>query len=296
MRRADWMSLFAPRASSNAKVAGMVAYDAHKVAGTLRVPSAEIRQDLSFWAHVAQVGLRHTECAYYFETCHVAGLAHGGRQVSFRFQRPRGLTLLEVLLVLGLLVVVAALAAPTVGLTLDSNRLRSSGDLVRASLAKARLKAMESGRTYTFRYQPGGNGYVIEAWYSADDFLEASTLALGTTAGGMMSGGAAGQTPIQNPMQNAAPTNPETLPESITFAGSEMTTDMRAAMLMQTTAVGQSVDETWSQPMFFYPDGTSSTARLVLLNARQRSITLTLRGLTGVVKVSRPTLVSEIAQ
>ena len=220
-----------------------------------------------------------------------------------RSERPRnsrGLTLLEMLLVLGLLVLVAALAAPSVGLTLESNRLRSSGDLVRASLAKARIKAMESGRTYNFRYQPGGNGYVIEAWYSPDDYLESSALAAGSMGGGMMSGNVPIQNPLQspaqNPMQSSPPADPQTLPESITFAGSETTTDRRAAMLMQTSATGQSIDEQWSQPIFFYADGTSSTARLVIMNARQRYITLTLRGLTGVVKVSRPTVASEIPQ
>ena len=202
------------------------------------------------------------------------------------------MTLLEVLLVLGLLVVVAAIAAPSVGITLDSSRLRSAGQLVRARLAKARIKAMESGRTYTFRYQPGGSGFAIAAWYSHDDYLESSALASATTGGASMTA----NTPVQNVMPPASETLPEKLPESVTFAGSETTDDMRAAMLMQSTSTGQSLDSDWSQPIFFYPDGTSSTARLVIMNVRQRYITLTLRGLTGVVQVSRPTAGSEIPQ
>ena len=41
-----------------------------------------------------------------------------------------------------------------------------------------------------------------------------------------------------------------------------------------------------SAPIFFYPDGTSSTARLFVKNQRERYVKLTLRGLTGVVYVS----------
>ena len=42
----------------------------------------------------------------------------------------------------------------------------------------------------------------------------------------------------------------------------------------------------WSEPIFFYPDGTTSNAQLLLRNKEGRMIELFLHGLTGIVKVS----------
>ena len=41
----------------------------------------------------------------------------------------------------------------------------------------------------------------------------------------------------------------------------------------------------WSDPIFFYPDGTTSDAQLTLKNDQGRSVELNLRGLTGTVDV-----------
>ena len=41
----------------------------------------------------------------------------------------------------------------------------------------------------------------------------------------------------------------------------------------------------WSDPIFFYPDGTTSDAQLTLKNGQGRAIELNLRGLTGTVDV-----------
>ena len=196
-----------------------------------------------------------------------------------------GLTLLEVLLVLGLLVVIASIAGPSIGVTFDSSRLRAAGDLVRTQMAKGRVKAMSTGRTYSFRYQPGGNSYLLEPWYSQDDYLESSAIGSANMGMGTMAAtpSAAGQQDITGTVNST-----DELPDGITFAGGETDMDMRAATLMQAAPSAQEMDGEWSQPIFFYPDGTSSTARLAILNLRQRHIMLTLRGLTGVVQVSQP--------
>jgi len=48
-----------------------------------------------------------------------------------------------------------------------------------------------------------------------------------------------------------------------------------------------------STPILFYPDGTTSTARLLLRNEYDRSIELSLRGLTGVARVGELKTVAE---
>jgi Tfp pilus assembly protein FimT len=186
------------------------------------------------------------------------------------------------LLVLGLLVAIAALAMPSATRPLESYRLRKSGDLIRAEWAKARASAMETGRTYVFRYEPEADGYHVEPWYSDEDYLESSTL---TGIGGA---GAPVAAPTPQLFDQAAPMTMKHLPEEIVFVASETTQDARELLAVQGTDALQNQDASMSSPIFFYPDGTSSTANLLIQNPRGRYIKLTLRGLTGVVYVSDP--------
>ncbi|HUG67467.1 MAG TPA: hypothetical protein VMM76_06930 [Pirellulaceae bacterium] len=192
----------------------------------------------------------------------------------------RGVTLLEMLLVLGLLVAIAALAMPSATRPLETYRLRKSGDLIRAEWAKTRAKAMETGRTYVFRYEPNADGYHVEPWYSDEDYLESSTL---TGVGGFGASVAMPTSPLFDP---TAVSTMKRLPEEIVFVASETTQDARELLAVQGTNALQNQDTSMSSPIFFYPDGTSSTARLFVKNQRDRYIKLTLRGLTGVVYVS----------
>ena len=77
-----------------------------------------------------------------------------------------GITLLEVLLVMALLVAIASMAAPALQGTLDGHRLRNSADTIRVAWTKARVEAMETGRTHLFRYQPSGSLYAVEPQYT----------------------------------------------------------------------------------------------------------------------------------
>jgi len=201
-------------------------------------------------------------------------------------QSRRGITLLEVLLVMALLVAIASMALPTLKAPLDNLRLRKAGDIVRTEWARARVKAIEKGRTYTFRYEPSGAHYVVEPWCSGDDYLESSDFLLtGNSAlGAPMMNMPAADEQVSPTLE---PARTEELPENVVFVASEETEDMRGALLTeQRRTQGAVNDETYSSPVFFYPDGTTSTARLVMANHRGRHIVLTMRGLTGIVKVS----------
>jgi Tfp pilus assembly protein FimT len=195
----------------------------------------------------------------------------------------RGITLLEVLLVMALLVAIAAIAAPSLSGPLENHRLRKGADHVRNAWAKARVLAMESGQTYAFRYQPSGNTYVVQPWLTDEDYLESDQI----NAGGVPLAGTGSTDPLSSPLTSepAPQTYNEVLPESIYFMASETEADMRAAMLVDDQNNLASLAE-WSSPVFFYSDGTTSTARLVLANSRQLHAVVTLRGLTGVTHVS----------
>lgn len=193
----------------------------------------------------------------------------------------RAFTLLEVLLVLALLVAVAAMAAPVLSRTLDARQLRAAADDVRTEWIRTRNRAMESGRTFVFRYQPTSNAYTVEPWAREEDYLESSDLTLlgaapAATAGILSIG--------SDPL--AAGTINRQLPDGILFSGSDTAFDARAELMAQQTPTAALTDPQWSPPIFFYADGTSSTARLALSNERQQFVVISLRGMTGVIQVS----------
>ena len=194
-------------------------------------------------------------------------------------------TLLEVLLVMALLVALAGMAVPVMYGPLENHRLRRSADIIRTEWTKARVRAMESGQTYVFRYVPSGTQYAVLPLSSQEDYVEASLAALSGTESAPPG---AAPLPLGNPAEgtSAEGTRLSELPESVSFASSETVVDLRGELLAAQDTSEMAGDAQWSSPIYFYPDGTTSTARLVLGNQRQRYVVLTLRGLTGMIQVS----------
>lgn len=195
----------------------------------------------------------------------------------WRSTRPprHAVTLLEVMLVLALLVVMASIAWPAMQRPLSSQRLRKSADAVRVVWARSRVKAMSTGQTLVFRYSVEGDRYNLQYHagpeFSSDALSEESeTFSSDTDPAAFVFG------------------NEAKLPEGVVFMSGETTEDTRASSLVLEEPPMAEAGTTWSEPILFYPDGTSSTVRLVLRNAYDRAIELSLRGLTGVVTVGEP--------
>ena len=183
-----------------------------------------------------------------------------------------GFTLMELLLVLAVLVIITALAMPSLSGAMANQKLRKAGDLVRSEFARARNRSMRTGRIHVFRYLPGTGEYSLEPWYADDDFLESNVQTVGMA-------------PV-----NADAVSSETvyvqLPDGITFSGLQVEFDARA---METVGEAmQSTSPTAGAPasILFYPDGQSSTARIVLSNQASYYLIIQLRGLTGIAKVT----------
>src|SRR5262245_2035346 len=73
----------------------------------------------------------------------------------------RGYTLFEVLLVLAILVLLAALVAPSLEAMYGDYKVTAAVDAVRGAWAQARAEAMDKGVAYRFALVPGGANYRI---------------------------------------------------------------------------------------------------------------------------------------
>jgi type II secretory pathway pseudopilin PulG len=195
------------------------------------------------------------------------------------------MSLMELMLVLAVLVAVAAMVYPALQGPMDDQRLLKTADLIRAQLTRARVAAMKNGQMYVFRYVTSGDEYAVEPWAADADGTEASQQAL------------LGDTPAL-PRSTSDKLRPlgisgQRLPDNILFFSGETQMDARLAAVTS-DASPSAPPEGSAPPIVFYPDGSTSDARLVLTNERF-FVEVTLRGLTGMVRVSELLSAEEVA-
>ncbi len=167
---------------------------------------------------------------------------------------------------MAVLVLLAAVAWPSLDRSLADQRLRHAADMIRAEWARAHVRAISTGVEQRFRIEPEGRRYWTEP---ADD-----------AAGGFASGLAA--TPLQADWR--------LLPTDIVFGkitaeafspGGEWESLEPFGGVLPLGLDGWLSEES----VAFYPDGTCSTARLVLHNGYDRCVTVSLNGLTALATV-----------
>jgi len=213
-----------------------------------------------------------------------------------------GFTLLELLLVLAIAVLVAAISVPSLLGTLRNQQLTRAGDIVRVEWARAHVRAMKTGQIQMFRYQVGGQGFRVEPWAAGDDMLESS--AANDPSGmnplapppGFGNAGSSSTAPPAN-VRVDENGNPESdrhrLPEEITFVAGDARSESRA-MKIEEKILESERNVEWSRPILFYPDGSTSDAFVVVGSPQQRGVRIDLRGLTGTAKVSEIGTVDEL--
>ena len=189
-------------------------------------------------------------------------------------------TVLEVVLVLALLVVLAAIIWPSFDRPFSTQRLHSAADVVKSEWMRSRIRAMTTGLPHVFRFQPETGYFQIECLGGMDAEIESSQ---------PMDFGV----PIQPKLPTGEADAPG-LPDGVVFLQSQTVSDMRGMMVESQAVVQASAG--WSQPIFFYPDGTTSTAQLVLRNEHELYVLVQLRGLTGVATVSDVMTAEELPQ
>lgn len=179
-----------------------------------------------------------------------------------------GFTLLEILLVLGVLTVFLGIAWPSVTGAYRRYAFSDRLEDVRSAFAGSRLTAIDAGLIYQFRYEPGGRNYVLVPYeLPIGSPTDNSTAA---SVGKQVSG------ELHETMQ---------FETTSSFAGVEkLSPDMLSGL--SNAGKLQSVD--WGPAILFYPDGTSVDATFDVVDEQKRRGRLTVRGLTGAVTLSRP--------
>ncbi len=188
----------------------------------------------------------------------------------------RAFTLVEVLLVLSLIVVFGAIAWPVLRYSLASQRLRSAADQIRVEFTRARLAAIKDQIPYLFRYLPG------EATYSLQPVGESAVAGFVGLGAWDVAGGGSESNVVGTP----ALIQEKSLPEGVVFVAGSSRRDLRAEVVLEEWAsVSGQVALAWSDPIIFFPDGTTTDAELTLGNDQGRQITVFLRGITGTVLI-----------
>jgi Tfp pilus assembly protein FimT len=206
----------------------------------------------------------------------------------------RGLTLMELLLVLVLLVVAGSLVVPAITTAFGSVKLRRAGDQVISRWTEARAQAIETGAVYQFRFTPETGDYRVEPWVSAEAATgvtatsttsAASTASASTTSSSSNSAASEFASRATHRMLVQSSTIEAVLPNPIKFQGGQTAVDDRVRGERRVDSL-QTTGESWSTPILFFPDGSASTATVVLQDDAPRYLRLTLRGLTGVARAS----------
>ncbi len=189
-----------------------------------------------------------------------------GPQHAIRSRQRRGFTLMEMLLVLGVLVVALAMVYPALmRLAQDQNLLHAS-EMVQTRLSTARVRAARDGMTYQFRFEPNGRKFVV--------IPEAE---IGTA-------GSAPQSPPPYRYSGEIPAGLQFDPGQWTTKGGTRLPPnsfdgLEDARFLEAVA--------WSSPVLFYPDGTGTDGELIVFDTRNFEVRFTVRGLTGAVSVSQ---------
>jgi type II secretory pathway pseudopilin PulG len=183
-----------------------------------------------------------------------------------------GYTLLELLLAMGVLIVMAGMAWPLVQGQFERYRLKSEVETVRAKLAGTRIRAIDSGLMYQFLYEPGGRNFIVvpfEGLETESEQVDAGGGSLYRIAGSLS------ENVMFENSEDVAMTSGE-LPD-LGVISDDFLSGLPGSLELSSVS--------WSQPILFYPDGTSVSAAFNVVDANKQFVRISVRDLTGAVSV-----------
>ena len=175
-----------------------------------------------------------------------------------------GFTLFEMIVVLAVMAGALAMSWPAMARMYAHHRIRQSADLVQVRLMSARVHAVDTGLTYQFRFEPGGQRFIVVPFE-----LDPSV------AGG-------GQ---QTVMKHSG-----RLPAAVHFdgnssgnsGGQQVPDELLAGLPDLENYTGVS----WSPPILFFTDGTAMPVELKLRDTKNQAMRIAVRAMTGGVTIS----------
>ena len=201
------------------------------------------------------------------------------RSARWRRCGAAGFTLIELLLALTVLAVAASLAVPAVRGIVTSRQIVDAANSIELQIKKQRTAAIRTGQIQVMRFAIGGRQFNAQPWLSSDDATNAAGGATVVSQTGQVistdqTGGVTGV--------GTVPTNTWEVGESVVIADVQVLGDTRSSLQTGAMLVGA---DGFSPPLLFYPDGSSSTAQIILQGETGRRIAIAVRGVTGAVQV-----------
>ena len=218
----------------------------------------------------------------------MTGKRESRRERADGFRTRSGFTLLEVLLVLGVLAVFAGMTVPSVMRMFGQQKLTSSAERVRSAIASTRIRAIESGIIYQFCCETNGSRYVVVP-FEPD---HANSQAGGQGGGATLLSRAAGSLPtgivfssINFRVAGAAVGAPA-VTAAPTAAGSSH--KLMPGALDGLPNAGDLASANWSTPVLFHPDGAANAdLEITVTDPKMQHIKLRIRAFTGAVSMER---------
>ena len=171
-----------------------------------------------------------------------------------------GFTLLEMLVVLGIVTLLVGLSWPRLMSPWGRTKLTDAAGKVRVALDKARVEAMRTGQPQRFRYRPGGNQYEIR--------------------------------PVPLDVESRDELDDEDnkclydLQHEIVFL--DPASSLSDALSENNVASNDEAEGNgWSVPVYFFPNGRSSSTQIQLADQTGQFVAISLRGLTGTAHLGK---------
>lgn len=203
---------------------------------------------------------------------------------------PSAFTLLELLIALTIMSVIIGITLPAVGRYLGEQVIKNNVEQVRATLAGVRHRSLSSGLVYQFRYEPGGQRYIVLPF---DTVTPADNS--GTGGNTSVESAAAASSPtlqvvnglIDERCHFAAQADAQHMFAASNVVASANTEQLPEDLLKLFSNGAELAQVQWSLPLLFYPEGTADDGAFTLLDQQSRSITISVRGLTSAVAVGK---------
>ena len=191
----------------------------------------------------------------------------------------RGFTLFEIVIVLTILLVLAGLSWPSLLRYIRERAIREQAHTVRLELNNARIKAIDHGMSYQFRFEPGGRRYIIlpldAPSTEADSATDSTTVGVTPDAAPVVSG------QLAEPCEFDVPT----VRNQVTHADQAVFTEKLSEEWLTLLPDANSLRETaWAPAIRFFADGSADDGRITVIDDQDRKIELGVRGLTGSVE------------